>query len=61
MVALREKILSTAEVQLANGSITASEYLVKLNDVAEARINLELNEIKKNKNIWLMQINLGWL
>lgn len=61
MVALREKILSTAEVQLANGSITASEYLVKLNDVAEARINLELNEIKKNKNIWLMQINMGWL
>ncbi|MBK7789184.1 MAG: TolC family protein [Saprospiraceae bacterium] len=61
MVALREKILSTAEVQLANGNITASEYLVKLNDVAEARINQELNEIKKHKNIWLMQINMGWL
>ena len=61
MVALREKILSTAEVQLANGNITAAEYLVKLNDVAEARINKELNEIKKNKNSWLMQINMGWL
>ena len=61
MVALREKILSTAEVQLANGNITAAEYLVKLNDVAEARINKELNNIKKNKNSWLMQINMGWL
>lgn len=61
MVVLRQKILTTAEVQLANGSITAAEYLVKLNDVAEARINLELNGIRKNKNIWLMQINMGWL
>ncbi len=61
LVSLRQNILSTSEVQLANGSITASSYLTRLNDVTEARLNKEINQIKMSKNAWLMQLNMGWL
>lgn len=61
LVSLRQSILSTSEVQLANGSITASSYLTRLNDVTEARLNKEINQIKMSKNAWLMQLNMGWL
>lgn len=61
LVELRKRILATSEVQLANGTITASTYLTRLNDVTEASLTKEINEIKMNKNAWLMQLTMGWL
>lgn len=61
LVELRKRILATSEVQLANGTITASTYLSRLNDVTEASLTKEINEIRMNKNAWLMQLTMGWL
>lgn len=61
LVDLRKRILATSEVQLANGTITASTYLSRLNDVTEASLTKEINEIRMNKNAWLMQLTMGWL
>jgi outer membrane protein TolC len=61
LVDLRKRILAASEVQLANGTITASAYLTRLNDVTEASLTKEINEIKMNKNAWLMQWTMGWL
>ena len=37
LVELRKRILATSEVQLANGTITASTYLTRLNDVTRSQ------------------------
>ena len=46
MIALREKIKNTANVQLENGTITMNDYLVTLNAEDQAKQNLVLHKIQ---------------
>ena len=46
IVDLREKISSSAASKLENGVITATDYLVELNEETEARIRLETHKIQ---------------
>lgn len=46
IVALREKIKDTANVQLENGTITAIDYLNSLNAAEQAKQNLALHQIQ---------------
>src|SRR5690606_36588031 len=45
IIALLESILETTTSQLTNGIITPSEYLIEFNNLYEAKINQQLNEI----------------
>ncbi len=44
IIDLREQVLQTATSQLQNGTITSSEYVTELNNLYEAKINLELHQ-----------------
>lgn len=46
IVALREKIKDTANVQLENGTITAIDFLNSLNAAEQAKLNLALHQIQ---------------
>ncbi len=46
IIALREKIKTTAKAQLDNGVITANDYLRELNAEDQARQNLSLHQIQ---------------
>jgi outer membrane protein TolC len=46
IIALRTKITASAESQLENGAITATEYLTELNEESQAKINLETHKIE---------------
>ena len=61
IITLRKKIHETASIQLENGSITATEFLLKLNDVSDAQLNLELNKLNLIKTTSLINFNAGWL
>lgn len=45
IIALRERIVETANSQLTHGVITPSEYLTEFNNLYEARINRQLHEL----------------
>lgn len=56
IIALRETVLKSSDVQLKNGVITASDYIVELTNLYEAKTNYKLHEIqlllaKANYNI----------
>lgn len=46
IIALREKITLSAESQLENGTITATEYLTELNAESTAKLNMETHKIQ---------------
>ena len=46
IIALREYVVKSADAQLKNGVITASEYLVELTNLFEAKTNQKLHEIQ---------------
>ena len=46
IIALRESIEKSSDSQLRNGVITASEYLVELTNLYEAKINQKVHEIQ---------------
>jgi outer membrane protein TolC len=46
IISLREKVVKTAESQLENGTITATEYLTELNNLSQAKVNLQSHKIE---------------
>lgn len=46
IVKIRSNVKSVAAVQLKNGSITLTDYLIKLNDESQALINRSIHKIK---------------
>ena len=46
IIKIREKIIKSSEAQMKNGVITASEYLVELTNLFEAKNNLKTHEIQ---------------
>jgi outer membrane protein TolC len=46
IIALREAILKSSDAQLKNGVITASDYIVELTNLYEAKTNCKLHEIQ---------------
>ncbi|NTW33122.1 MAG: TolC family protein, partial [Bacteroidetes bacterium] len=46
IIILREKIIKSAESQLENGTITATEYLTELNASSQAKLNLESHKVQ---------------
>jgi len=46
IIALRKKITLSAESQLENGTITATEYLTELNAESTAKLNMETHKIQ---------------
>lgn len=55
IIALRERISKTKESQLKNGVITSSAYLIELNAETQAKMNKQLHEIQRLKEIVAMQ------
>jgi outer membrane protein TolC len=49
IISLREKVVKTAESQLENGIITATEYLTELNNLSQAKVNLQSHKILLEK------------
>lgn len=50
IIMLREKVVKTAESQLENGTITATEYITELNNLMQAKINLQTHTIQLIKS-----------
>lgn len=46
IIELNEKIMKTYESQLKNGIITTSDYIIQLNKLSQAKIQLELHKIQ---------------
>ncbi len=46
IIELRNKIIKAYEAQLLNGTITSSEYIIELNAVTEAKLNMEIHKIQ---------------
>jgi hypothetical protein len=46
ILTLREKVAATAAIQLENGTLTPSDYLTELTQVANARINTDLHAVQ---------------
>ncbi len=46
IITLREKVVKTAESQLENGTITATEYLTELNNLSQSKVNLQSHKIQ---------------
>jgi len=46
IIDLRNKIITAYSVQLENGTISSSEYIIELNAVTEAKLNKELHKIQ---------------
>ncbi|MEA3451315.1 MAG: TolC family protein [Bacteroidota bacterium] len=46
IIKLMTRILKTYDSQLKNGIITSSEYIIKLNKLSQAELNLELHKIQ---------------
>lgn len=46
IISLREKVIKTAESQLENGTITATEYLTELNNLSQSKLNLQSHKIE---------------
>jgi outer membrane protein TolC len=49
VIKLRQNIAQTASSQLDNGVITSSEYVSRLNEQAQARLNLEIHRVRLEK------------
>ncbi|WP_431160758.1 TolC family protein [Flagellimonas beolgyonensis] len=49
IVALRQKILGTAQIQFDNGSLLFSEYLEKLHNYQNAKIDLRIHELQESQ------------
>ncbi|MFH0865351.1 MAG: TolC family protein, partial [Bacteroidota bacterium] len=49
IIGLREKVVKTSESQLENGTITATEYLTELNNLSQAKVNLQSHKIQLAK------------
>ncbi|MDT8393136.1 MAG: TolC family protein [Bacteroidales bacterium] len=49
VIALRKNIAQTASSQLDNGVITPSDYVSRLNEQAQALLNLEIHKVKLEK------------
>ena len=45
MVKIRSNIKEVASIQLKNGTLTLTDYLIKLNDEAQAMINKSIHRI----------------
>jgi len=46
IIALRKKITGAASSQLDNGVITSSDYIARLNEETQSRLNLEIHKIQ---------------
>lgn len=46
IIGIREKVVKTAESQLENGTITATEYLTELNNLSQSKVNLQSHKIE---------------
>jgi len=46
IINLREKVVKTAESQVENGTITATEYITELNNLSQAKVNLQSHKIE---------------
>ena len=50
VISLRGNIAATASSQLDNGVITSSDFVSRLNEEAQARLNLEIHRVKLAKS-----------
>jgi len=46
IIQIREKVIKSSDAQLKNGVITASEYLVELTNLFEAKNSLKTHEVQ---------------
>ncbi len=59
IIAIRERITRTKESQLENGVITSSAYIIELNAETQAKINKQLHEIQRLREIANMNMITG--
>ena len=59
LIAIRQQMLETADVQLENGIITTTDYLTEVNNVDLARQNLILHQTQRQQAINNLAITLG--
>ena len=57
IVRLRDQVANTAAVQMENGVLTPSEYLIETTNATAARINAQLHEIQRLQAELLLVIN----
>ena len=60
VIQIRKQIKETSNVQLENGAITTTEYLIKLNDENEAVLNEAIHQLQIIKASYLIHHNNGW-
>ncbi len=59
IVELRESIAATAAVQLENGVITSSEYLIEMGNASAARLHAALHEVQLLQAQWQLALFEG--
>lgn len=59
LIAIRQQMLETADVQLENGIITTNDYLTEANNVDLARQNLIFHQIQRLQAINALAITVG--
>lgn len=59
IIALRERITKTKESQLKNGVITSSAYLIELNAETQAKMNKQVHEIQRMKEVVALNTIIG--
>ncbi len=59
LIAIREQLLKTAEIQLDNGVITPADYVTELNKLEQARQNLSVHEVQLVQTQQNMRLLMG--
>ncbi len=59
IVALQENVVNSANVQLRNGAITTTSYLIELNKQVKARLNMEVHKLQLIYSKYQYNIALG--
>ncbi len=59
IVTIRSNVKDVAAIQLKNGSITLTDYLIKLNDVGQAMINESIHKIELSMDVAKMRTLLN--
>lgn len=59
LIAIRQEMLATADVQLQNGIISTNDYLTEVNNLDLARQNMAIHEVQQSQAINNLKITLG--
>ncbi|MDP2723771.1 MAG: TolC family protein [Bacteroidales bacterium] len=59
IVSLQQNVVNTANVQLKNGSLTTTNYVIELNKQVKAQLNLEVHKLQLVYSKYQYNITLG--